>query len=471
MPATKNTPQTTRFRKLVLAKGKYPIGKNSQGESIYEEFSEDRLKTIAATGNAFMNTGAKIPVPFAHVDDGGKLVSPINIGSKGVLMDALSGEPIGWRADLNAGFTTKFDYGEITDPETGETETGLLCEMEIDGTPDQVGTPAAKFGRTIREVSIGILRDQEDKLGNKYDELPIHVAACINPRNSVQTNFVPVETLMSKNVLLFNVSTPSSEAPSKPPTDSQNTETPDSQEKPNNPAIPSDPQASEGPDVAVRNVVEGLRSCGIDLPEDTNLANFFERATIAIRQKLASDATARSEGDPDSLTKQPEGKVPTGAPIAMSTTTNTPAPTTPDAGATPDKGAILFSNFLTTTRTSLAKRIEALVKKGRISSKYATETLGPKVEAITLSNVTMDQLNEKGELDQIEVETLVSALESIDAEDLTQPTNGGRPPGGLELEAPEDSDKGYLQFHDDPDGTDQVSDKELLELSASIPVI
>lgn len=456
--------KTTRFRKMVLAPGKYPTGKSLNGNQKYEVFDDKRLKEIAENGNKFLQTGARIPVPFAHVDDNGKLVSPVNISDQGSLIDAFSGQPIGWRADLNAGYTTNFEYGSITDPETGKTETGLLCEVEIDGDQDTPESAAHKFGRTVREVSIGLHRNREDPFGNKYNELPIHVAAVTNPISTVQTNFVPVEAKLFSDVLLFNTNAPMGD---KDPSADNG---PEEQEKPNNPAIPEDPQSSEGPNQQVANVVEGLRACGIDLPEDTNMENFWERATIAIRQKIASESANKAEEDNgESLTKTPEGKTPSGAPIAMSATPN-PTSETPEADS---KTAVLLGNYLNMQKESLKTRIEKLVKKGLMTAKYAKETLTPQIETL-MSSATLESIDEQGNLTEAsQIEGVISALESMSGEDLTEPGNRDQEPSGYELSQPSDEDAGYLGFRDEQ-YTGEASAEEtedLLALSESFPPV
>lgn len=448
MPTKKRT--STKFRKLVLSPGKYPKGKNKSGEEQYEEFDENRLKSIADNGNKFLSTGARIPVPFAHYDDNGKLVSPVNIGTKGALRDAFSGQPIGWRSDLNAGFVESFEYGTIEDPDTGQTEEGLISVLEVDGDINDPQTAAGKLGRTIREVSIGIHKDREDKHGNKYSELPIHVAACLNPVNTTQGNFVPCETF-SSNVVLFNTSSPMEETG-----DSESSD--EDQDKPKNPIIPDDPQASSGANQMVANVVEGLRRCGIDLPEDTTQENFFERAGIAIRQKLASEIHDKtSEDEEEVTTSDPSGKTPSGAPIAMSANTTNYEKQT----------ALLFSNYLASKRGTLKDRVKKLVSSGRISAKYAEEFLTPKVEALTLSNTSVDELDENGNLPETEIEKLVSGLESASAEDLTQKgATNSEQPSGDKLEPPSDADRQYWGFNEDMESPDA---EELRKISASIP--
>ena len=446
--------KTTKFRKLVLTPGTYPLGKDDEGQPLSETFDQARLEALADSGNKFLGTGARIPVPFAHYDDGGNLVSPVNISEQGAIRDAFSGQPIGWRADLNGGFVTSFSYGEIEDPETGNVDVGLIADLDIMGDADDVDAPAGKIATTVREVSIGIHKDREDKAGNKYDELPIHVAACLNPVNTTQPNFVPVETMFSANVLLMNTSEP-------PSNEKSSDASPDTQEKPTNPAIP-DPQVAVGPDALAGHVIEGLRQISgpIDLPEDTNQENFWERAIVAIRQQLASNASEEADKE-ESLTAQPKGQTPTGAPVAMSATNSS----TPKVEK---QATLLFSQYLASTRKSLSERIDALVKRQVVTSEWAETNLRPKVKEITLSNVSLDNLNEEGQLPPSEVESVVSALESVPGEDLTQSSSGkAGAPTGSAVDAPNDQDLGYNEFEG---GNDKMSDEEALAFSRSIPV-
>lgn len=452
---SKSKSKTTNYRKFVLGPGKYPVGKRG-GQMVYEEFDESRLRKLVDIGNQFLGTGALIPVPFSHTDQSGTLVSPVNVAEQGVLMDALTGDPIGWDSSVNSGFVKRFHYGEFKDPDSGQTEVGLYCDMEIDGDSEVQDTPAYKIGRTVRQVSIGIHKNQEDSLGNAYDELPIHVAACINPRNSVQSNFVNAS--LFSDVLLFNTSSP----PSMESDDSAD----QAPEKPQNPAIPKDPQTALGPDVVVANNVEGLRQVGLDLPEDTNEENFHERLTIAIRQYLASESRSKLEEDPDSLTKTPEGKAPSGAPIAMSNTNN-PQPNEPTG-----KEAVLFANVLNSKRTSLAAKLDNLVKAGRANSEYVSKTLRPMVENINPSHVSIDQLSDDGDV-VLPVEQIIMGLEMASSNDLTQPASGaGSIPHGNELSPPQPGGghDAYQTFHEGPVPDDGVSDEELIQLSESIPI-
>ena len=436
----------TKFRKLVLSPGAYPLG----DETV--EFDESRLRNLAQNGNTFLATGARIPVPYAHVDDQGELVSPVNIGSRGAIKDAFSGQPIGWRSDLNSGFVESFEYGSVTDVD-GTEYTGLVATMEIDGNPEDQNSAAYKIGNTIQEVSIGIQSNRKDKLGNEYDELPIHVAAVTNPVDSVQPNFQQVETF-SENVLLFNTSAPPVDETEK------DSETPDSQEKPKNPALPDDAQAVSGADQLVSHVVEGLRKCGFDLPEDTNLVNFFERMTIAIRQRVATESAAKLEDDDNSNT-EPKGSQPSGAPIAMSEH---------KIDKVEKQATVLFAQHLTAKRHSILSRIDKLVKSNRITATYAKEKLVPQVEkTITLSTITLDDIDlESGELPPTQIETVLDALEESAANDLTQPGASAEAPAGEETSPPADENNSYWSF-DKPVEHEQTWE-EAKKFSSEVPV-
>lgn len=443
-PAKKPTKKPARkFRKLVLAPGRYPVGKDK-----YEEFDSTRLRKLADAGNKFIGTGAKIPVPFAHVDDSGELVSPVNISQGGGLKDAFSGQPIGWRADLNAGFVESFEYGTVED-EDGQSYEGLISVMEIEADS------ADKFGTSIREASIGIHADKEDKFGNRYEELPIHVAACINPVDTVQPNYQAVE-LFSSSVLLFNTSEPKE----KMDFDTDDT---DDQAKPKNPLLPEDPQTAPGQDQMLAHVVEALQQCGIHLPEDTTEENFLERLSLVIKQKIATDSASSAEEDEDPLTKTPKGSTPSGAPVAMNTT----SPESKSDSKAEKYATLLLSNFLATKRETVKERIANLIKRGRITQKYAESDLLPQVKTITLSSTTLEDLTDEGDLPPTEVERLIDALEKSAGEDLTKPNEDSKTPDGKLAEPPVDSELGYWGYQD----ADESDTKQQLELSKSIPVI
>jgi hypothetical protein len=398
-----------QYRKTILKPGKYKVSR-PDGTSTEEEITLDRMQRWASTANQMRGAGIKIPAPFAHADEEGNFPAPVRFENE-TLSDAATGGPIGWRADLNAGFWQNFMVDRV----------GLHAAVEVDGTPEDMTTPAGKVGKTVKDTSIFVLPSFTDGKGRKWGESIYHVALVADPVEPGQSNFVPVKA-DSPYALAMSLSMsnqpPNQNQNSGQQNSNQNSQSSGGGQKPpgTDPSDKTHEQDSENPSMmsgglTIQDAIEALGTLPspIILPEDTTPANLVERIVLLCRQKIADqNSNSNNEENGGRMTTKPQGSETKSPAIAMSQNQ------TPNSEADP-KLAILMSNLVNTKKDSIKARIEALVKSGFVTQTYAETTLIPHVEGIQMS---LETLNDKGEFPPSPVEVILSGLESAVAERL-----------------------------------------------------
>lgn len=426
--------KTSIFRKLLTTPNRYIIN----GEE--HELTKDVLMKVAENGNKLIEKGARIPTPFAHADTEGNVPSPVNVTEEGAVIDFQTGQPIGWRSDLNAGYVKSFSYGEIEN-ESGEKIEGLIGELEVENSA------ASKLGTTITETSMGLRPGYTDSHGDQYEGYtPIHAALVTNAVEMDQSNFQAAEDQLAiaMNETIF-MATPVEDNPSAPSSALQLQESP------------------------ISRLIEKLKSVGLNIPDDTADENFQERLEIVIDQKIADLQSGNKGSDTNDLSQEPEGGSAPSAPIAMSETT-------PDKKVI-DTASIYLNQLVRVKKDKLAERSEKLVATGRCSSDFVKKNIIPRIEGIVMSSATLTEtdvqtLNESGELPKTAIEEVIEGLESSTAQDLTKAATGdASPPEEGETPPAPSYDQQNAWESDSPDtlgGNPELSASDLADEWAAI---
>ncbi len=379
-----------RLRKKIVSPGVYHIPDPATGRMQQELVTPDRIQHWANEGNRYLQNGNQLPAPWSHIDPA--TGRPVVVSANGMLP----------RSDINGGFwdrlTTEFD------PEMGLT---LVGEIDVDGDENDPNTPAGKIGKTVRETSIFTSNWQDGK-GNSYRDCPLHIAMITHPIQPGQPNFekVPTGTLALAMSNLAHPLKPIQMA-GNPPSSSQRSTDPNGGrsaqggnggQDPNKPGGMSGQMGGNGSPTSsaagadINQVIAALRQCGIDLPDDTNPENFFERLLVATRQKAVSEGSAGGD-----LYNQPGGaetKQP--APVAMSATATL---TSEQFAALPketlmshplvkqlvDANNALLELTTQQARNTLGLRVKKLIDEGRVTQKYADEQLAPLITGFAMS--------------------------------------------------------------------------------------
>lgn len=414
-------PKTTRYVKFGPAPRTFQIN----GEQ--KELSEAKLRQMVDNTKKLMSKGAKIPAPFAHKDEKGRIPSPVNIVNES-LIDIETGEPINWRSDLNGGFLHDIRYGFYTDPDTGEQMEGVITEIDVFGDSDDPNTPAGKVGKTIQETSFGFEEDMIDSENELYEGYtPLHVAMVVNPVEEKQPNFALAMNKGSEKVIMMATDYPNQTG--KGPTSTGSVS-----------ASSDDPSKTEviAPrgDDELAEAIALLQSSSIDMPDDTDRDNFIKVLILLLRQRQA-DVLGKNSGENDkSLTEKPEGGTAPTSPVAMSKTSDKEL----------NQNRIFFNRLKDVKKKELLERTESFVKGQQISADHAKQTLVPKIEkellAMSLATLTDEDVAaiEDNKFPRLPVEDVLDGIDSATSPkaDLTKPTGAGnqRPPGSTVPELP-----------------------------------
>lgn len=290
--------------------------------------------------------GLKIPAPFVHRQDAAGM--PL---TEEELKNLTSKD--------NGGFWEDFWIDEHTNKLMGRVDVPLAEDV-------------ARIGKTITEVSPLFLSNHTDGKGRLWDqEALMHVAFVTHAVDSDQNNFVPEGA--SLGLVLdkggFQMADDLTAAPAAAPALT--------------PAAP--PDIVDG---GISAVVQILQDLGLELPADTNQGNLLERIVSTGRQMLADKAKA-GEGEP-STTEAPAGAQAQPAPVALSLL---------------DKQYISIATK--SVQQGYVNRINALVQKGSVPQKFASENLLPMVNGFQLS------IDTKGNQTHSEIDTVLLTLEAV----------------------------------------------------------
>jgi hypothetical protein len=365
-----------RIKKPIVSEGVYRLA-----DGQIAVVPAGRINHWASEGNRFLQAGNKIPLPWSHIDP--TTGAPVVMG------------PHLERSDINGGFWEALESIYVPDinPATGQPYgQTLVGYADVPGDPADPTTPAGKLGTTVKETSI-YAKDFIDGSGKAFRDVPLHIAGVTHAIQPGQPNFA---IAMSQYVGSTSMAFPPS-GDKKPPAASggDNSKAPptsgggDDQGK-QPPGTP--PQTATNPDINA--VIENLRTCGIVLPQDTTVQNFFERLMVALGQKAVSDGGGE---DPNgTLNQPPEGadsKQP--APVAMSNVAITAENfaaipkevfmSHPAAKALDDTNQLLLGMLLGQAKSIRKARIDALVAAHPALADHAKTVLEPMLEGLQMS--------------------------------------------------------------------------------------
>lgn len=368
--------RTARFEKIVLTPGKYLVAYNGSTRQ-EEEFTAERLKKMADTGQKMIENGLKIPVPFVHFDSEGHTPTPVTLSDAGQEIDPLTGKQINWDSSVNGGFAESWYQND---------DGALVAVMESFGDENDLNTPAGKMGTTCQETSIGLAKKYVDGKGNVYEDAPIHIAACIKAVEPGQTNFVLLndENLSKVSGDLSIVSMSSQlltmDAKITPPSSGEDRSL----------SGDSDPEnAGENLNTDLPTLLNLLRKLEspIDLPADTTEINLVERLVIAVNQKIC-DEESEEEIEPGEGTATP--KPPQNSQEKQGTITMTTPATPPVEPTKPNQESVmLMSMFANQQKASLEARIAKLHEKGikeETINEFVTPHMGLDVTTMSIGD-------------------------------------------------------------------------------------
>ena len=239
---------------------------------------------------------------------------------------------------------------------------------------------ASRVGTSVVEVS-PLVQNWKDGKGRSWDDSITHIALVTHPVVPGQDNFEPIDsTSMALSISTLKMADEVATKPTAAPT-------PDEQKV-------VEPVTSEPTDKAtgssLKDAVLALRQVGIDLPDDTDPANFIERLLTATRQKVMDKTEQANEG---STTMAPDNSREEPAPVAMA------------IGDHPQgKGLLAFAQT-TLTKTYL-DRIHSLVRSGRCNPTVAKDKLEPMLNGFQLS------LSAEGIPKETPLDTILTTLEA-----------------------------------------------------------
>lgn len=364
-----------QFTKRIVRPGKYRIKKGD--EEIIENLTRSRLKKMVDNSNKMLSKGIKIPAPLAHFDLNKKTPGPFRIKGSDSL-DAKTGEPIGWRSDLNGGFWKSFEL----------RDDGLYGTVEVPGNKSDTNSLAYKVANTIKETSIFSVPDYVDQDGETYDgDTLFHVALVTTPVEPGQPNFIAQDDLAT--AMAFSMADEVDPNKSSPPSKDGFGKSKDGKSKGGEEISSQDQDSSllSGA-CTVEDAIAALSSLGLVFPEDTDNTNFVERVCIVARQKQA-DSKGGDPNDSGSTTTPPSNPQVKPTSVAMS------------KDITQETLDAVVKVASDTKKASLSTRAAAL--KARVNPEFYASDIEAQLNSFAMS---LDQLTAVHPL-----ETTISLLE------------------------------------------------------------
>lgn len=338
------------FDKQITQPGKKLASTPDGKQRVWINITKERQQGWIEQFKAMKAVGLKVPAPFVHRNDA-------------------AGKPL-----------TEEEFKKIT----SKDNAGWWEDFWIDQNDNLMGRlnvpleeDAKRICNTIVEVSPTVRPTLLDGNGRQWTEESLHhVALVTHPVDQNQPNFQPINeegAQMSNGFNLipegFQMADDLTAAPAAAPALT--------------PAAP--PDIVDG---GISAVVQILQDLGLELPADTNQGNLLERIVSTGRQMLADKAKA-GEGEP-STTEAPAGAQAQPAPVALSL---------------PDQQYISIATK--SVQQGYVNRINALVQKGSVPQKFASENLLPMVNGFQLS------IDPKGNQTHSEIDTVLLTLEAV----------------------------------------------------------
>lgn len=367
-----------KFTKQILRPGKYVVRSPGGGRS-EEEVTPDRLRRYAATFAEMRGNGLRIPAPWRHDKS----------------------------APLSQEVKDSRDYGGYWEETWIDNDGSLYGKLDAPLAAD-----AEKIGATVTEVSPYILPEWTDGKGRKYDDAMLHIALVQHPVEPGQTNFVPDKadnqpamalslSQLIEGAVEFADEVANSDGAGAPPSGQE-------------PAGEPSPDKASNP--TIQDVLAALSAVGLSLPEDTTPLNLAERIVVAAKAlegKKEQDREEEAGGQPGGESKQQP------LPIAMAD-----EPMVADMKVSEDGLAITFETkearqryeqqsekslefSAGLVRDDYKRRVEELVRTGRITPDYYNKKLRPLMDGFELS------LGGDGQRVPSQLDTVLDALESL----------------------------------------------------------
>lgn len=311
-----------KFRKAILKTGTY----HSPDGTV--EVTTDRLRNWELQFGRMTRSNQVVPIDWDHADKAEDL-QPLTMDQYHRRRSAKN--TIGHLADFRV------------------NEAGDAAEITLDIRDQAAST---KAGENLVYVSPVLFPEWKDGAGNVYKDAITHVDMVNHPVDHSQTPFVPVEPQTIACCLRMSLSTKPYRL-SEDPMDEDMDKKPNDEEKPEGDysAIktddtPPDPPAPPENASTVEDILKGLKTFNIVLPDGTNGGNLLERLHSALLTAAAHQG------------KWPNDQAPEKPPA--DTKIEDPAIATMSLQA---RAAIGWAEGQ--YRKDLSKRLESLVKSGR----------------------------------------------------------------------------------------------------------
>jgi hypothetical protein len=394
-------------RKRIVTEGTYWVSLPN-GDRKKVTLTRDQIYRIAATGNAMVSSGLRIPAPWKHDLN----ATPMSVGTSG-----------------SGGIDTPYDnagfWDNFTPIFTKDGKVALEGDIDSPGDEKDANSPAFKVGNLVKDTSIFLVPEYMDGQGNKWQDALMHIAVCHHPIEAGQEGFRPAHP----NELAIAMSQMDA-----PPGDKK----PDGDDKNK---LPLD-QAS-----LVGKLLQLLPKKGITLPADTSLDNVIDRLVTALEALTApKDGTSNNP-----LAKSPNGAEYTQMPVIMAALndaqvdsliksgsinpmTNKPwakedfgtqqAVTKEDYDKVNSQMTVLMGEVRNKTVGEYKNRVQALIDKKVITAEYAQNKLAPLFDGIAMSG---DKFGSS------QLDALLEAFEALPAAQTSaQQNNAGQqlPPAG-----------------------------------------
>lgn len=424
-----------KFVKDIVKVGQYLIP-SPKGGRLRHTLTPDRLRKWADNFGRMRDAGLRVPAPWKH----DRAAVPVQVGEGGMLESAAE----------NAGFWEEVWF----DPD----ENVLRGVVDVPGDETNPETPAGKIGKTVVDTSVYVNPKFVDAKGREWNDALMHIACVTHPIEPGQTNFVPADNCAVLSMAFADEDPEDSpdtlkkkqKTAKKPPTkDGANDPAGDAEETPDSEAgeESSDPFGESEEESPGQQSVGGLGQlislfrdvAKVALPADTTEKNLLERLIVALQQKQISEED-ESQGN---IYEPPEGAETRHAPFVMSFSKEQIAAVVKSGAVNPVTGRPFTENDLLNAAkpaapqvdeatimsypkvvelvnaSSLAlgaltkqakqnyqRRLEALVRTGRVGAEKAKEKFQPLIDGFAMSF-------ENGEPKPQPIDTVFDVAESL----------------------------------------------------------
>jgi hypothetical protein len=348
-----------KFTKQILRPGKYVV-RSANGKRSVEEISADRLRGIVDEFKRMRANGLRVPAPWRH-DKSVPLAKDVQDSRDygGFWEDSWIGDDGAW-------------YGRLDVP---------------------IESDAEKVGATVTEVSPYILPEWTDGKGTGYKDAPVHIALVQHPVSPGQSNFqpAPAESSQPAMALALSMLTEGAVIMADEPTAPATPATIATTEPEKKPVV-EPPAKATAP--SIQDVLTALKTCGLELPEDTIAENLAERIVTAAKaiagKKAEEEGTTEPGANQNEIKEQPQPIAMGGEIMPIDKTVSADSKTLSFASEEDcrrfqqqaERGLEFGAALL---RERYQGRISNLIRTGRITPALAKQQLEPLTEGFELS--------------------------------------------------------------------------------------